>query len=88
MRKQAGLSSIYQSLTEGGHFAAVVWASSEKVPLICVVMNTIMKETNTPLPPPGAPGPCSLSDENSLKNSFITSGFKDLAIEKMDGCNS
>ena len=53
MRKQAGLSSIYQSLTEGGHFLAVVWASSEKVPLICVVMNTIMKETNTPLPPPG-----------------------------------
>jgi hypothetical protein len=27
----AGLSNIYQSLTEGGHFAAAVWASSEKV---------------------------------------------------------
>ena len=43
-----------------------------------------MKETNTIPPPPGTPGPFSLSDENSLKNSFITSGFKDLAIEKMN----
>jgi len=80
----AGLSNIYQSLTEGGHFAAAVWASSEKVPFISVVMNTIMKETNTPSPPPGTPGPFSLSDENRLKNSFITSGFKELTIEKMN----
>jgi ubiquinone/menaquinone biosynthesis C-methylase UbiE len=80
----AGLSNIYQSLTESGHFAAAVWASSEKVPFISVVMNTIMKETNSKPPPPGTPGPFSLSDENSLKNSFITSGFRDLAIEKMN----
>jgi len=80
----AGLSNIYQSLTEGGHFTAAVWASSEKVPFISVVMNIMMKETNTLPPPPGTPGPFSLSDENSLKNSFITSGFKDLAIEKMN----
>jgi ubiquinone/menaquinone biosynthesis C-methylase UbiE len=78
----AGLSNIYKSLTEGGHFAAAVWASSEKVPFISVVMNTIMKETNTPPPLPGTPGPFSLSDENSLKNSFLTSGFKDPNIEK------
>ena len=29
-------------------------------------------------------GPFGLSDENSLKNSFITSGFKDPIIEKMN----
>ncbi len=80
----AGLSNIYQSLREGGHFAAAVWGSSEKVPFISVVMNTIMKETNSKPPSPGTPGPFSLSDENSLKNSFITSGFRDLAIEKMN----
>ena len=63
---------------------AAVWASSEKVPFISVVMNAIMIETNTPPPPPGTPGPFSLSDENTLKNSFMTSGFKDLDIEKMN----
>jgi ubiquinone/menaquinone biosynthesis C-methylase UbiE len=80
----AGLSNIYESLTDGGHFAAAVWASSEKVPFISAVMNTITKETNTPTPPPGTPGPFSLSDEIRLKNSFLTSGFKDPNIEKMN----
>ena len=79
----AGLSNIYQSLIESGHFAAAVWAPSEKVPFISIVMN-IMKETSTLSPPPRTPRPFSLSDEDSLKNSFIRSGFKDLAIEKMN----
>jgi hypothetical protein len=47
-------------------------------------MNTIMQETNSKPPPPGTPGPFSLSDENSLKNSFSTSGFKDPNIEKVN----
>lgn len=47
-------------------------------------MNIVMKETNNLPPPPGAPGPFSLSDENSLKNSFVISGFKDLTIERMN----
>ena len=46
-------------------------------------MNIVMKETNTPPPPPGTPGPFSLSDENSLMNSFMMSGFKDVNIERM-----
>ena len=80
----AGLSNIYQSLIKGCHFAAAVWGLPDKVPFISVVMNTMMKETNAPPPPPGTLGPFSLSDENSLKNSFITSGFKDLNIEKVN----
>jgi enediyne biosynthesis protein CalE5 len=80
----AGLSNIYQSMIRGGHFAAAVWGLPDKVPFISVVMKTIMKEINIPPPPPGTPGPFSLSDENSLKNPFITSGFKDLNIEKVN----
>lgn len=80
----AGLLNIYQSLVNGGHFAAAVWASPDKVPFISVVMNTVMKETNSPQPPPGTPGPFSLSDEDSLKDSFISAGFKDPTIERMN----
>ena len=47
-------------------------------------MNIVMKETNSKLPPLGTPGPFRLSDENSLKNSFMISGFKDLTIERMN----
>jgi ubiquinone/menaquinone biosynthesis C-methylase UbiE len=80
---KASLSNIYRSLVEGGHFAAAVWASPDKVPFIFVPMSTVLKETKSPPPPPGTPGPFSLSDQNSLKNSYRTSGFKDLAIERM-----
>src|SRR5262249_33198200 len=80
----AGLSNIYRSLIEGGRFAAAVWSSPDKVPFISVVMNTVMREANIPSPPPGTPGPFSLSDENGLRNSFITSGFRDPTIEKMN----
>lgn len=80
---KASLSNIYRSLVEGGHFAAAVWASPDKVPFIFVPMSTVLKETKSPPPPPGTLGPFSLSDQNSLKNSYRTSGFKDLAIERM-----
>ena len=81
---KASLSNIYRSLVEGGHFAASVWASPDKVPFIFVPMNTVLKETNSPPPPPGTPGPFSMSDQNSLKNSYLTPGFKDPAIERMN----
>jgi hypothetical protein len=78
------LSNIYRSLIEAGHFAAAVWASPDKVPFISEVMNNITKETNSKPPPPGTPGPFGLAHENSLKNSFRTSGFKNPIIEKMN----
>jgi enediyne biosynthesis protein CalE5 len=81
---KGSLSNIYRSLVEGGHFAAAVWASPDKVPFIFVPMNTVLKETKSLPPPTGTPGPFSLSDQNSLKNSYRTSGFKDLVIERMN----
>ena len=79
----AGLSNIYRSLIEGGHFASSVWASPGQDTLSATTMNIVIKETNSKSPAPGTPGPFSLSDENNLRNSFITSGFKDLATERM-----
>jgi ubiquinone/menaquinone biosynthesis C-methylase UbiE len=81
---KVGLSKIYQSLIEGGHFAAAVWASPAQDNLIAKTMNIIMKETNSKPPPPGTPGPFSLSDEATLRNSFVTTGFKDLTTERME----
>jgi ubiquinone/menaquinone biosynthesis C-methylase UbiE len=79
----AGLSNIYRSLIEGGHFASAVWASPGQDTLSATTMNIVIKETNNKPPAPGTPGPFSLSDENNLKNSFIRSGFKDLVTERM-----
>jgi hypothetical protein len=65
-------------------FITGVWASPDKVPFLFVPMNTVLKETNSPPPPPGTPGPFSMSDQNSLKNFYVTSGFIDPAIERMN----
>ena len=81
---RTGLSNIYRSLVDGGRLAAAVWASPDKVPLIAVALNILMKETKSLPPPLGTPGPFSLSDENMLTNSLIKSGFKDVTIERID----
>jgi ubiquinone/menaquinone biosynthesis C-methylase UbiE len=81
---KAGLSNIYRSLVEGGHFAAAVWASPDKVPFIFVPMSIVIKETNSPPPPPGTLGPFSLSDENVLKDLYLSLGFKEPAIERIN----
>ncbi|MGH9986762.1 MAG: class I SAM-dependent methyltransferase, partial [Nitrososphaeraceae archaeon] len=81
---KTGLSNIHRSLVPGGRLAAAVWASPDKVPFIAVALNTVLKETNSPQPPPGIPGPFSLSDENNLKDSFIKSRFTDIVIDKIN----
>jgi ubiquinone/menaquinone biosynthesis C-methylase UbiE len=80
---KAGLSNVYKSLVGGGHLAAAVWASQDRVPFIALALDTAMRETNSQLPPPGAPGPFSLSDENILRDSFNSSGFKDVTVQRM-----
>jgi ubiquinone/menaquinone biosynthesis C-methylase UbiE len=80
---KTGLSNIYQSLLNDGHFAAAVWAFPAQDSLIATTMSIVMKETNNKPPPPGTPGPFSLSDKNSLTNSFKMSGFKDVNTERM-----
>jgi ubiquinone/menaquinone biosynthesis C-methylase UbiE len=77
-----GLSNIYRSLVDGGRLADVVWASPDKASLTSLTMNTIMKETNSPPPPAGTPGPFSLSDDKVLMNSLITSGSDHFWIQR------
>ena len=52
---KASLSNIYRSLVEGGHFAAAVWASPDRVPFIFVPMSTVLKEINSPPTSAGNP---------------------------------
>ncbi|MFY9964455.1 MAG: methyltransferase domain-containing protein [Nitrososphaeraceae archaeon] len=79
-----GLSNIYRSLVNGGHLAAAVWASPDKVPFLSVAMNTVVKETHKPLPPSGTPGPFKLADQNIVTSALLECGFKDIAFERIN----
>ncbi|MGH9982360.1 MAG: class I SAM-dependent methyltransferase [Nitrososphaeraceae archaeon] len=81
---KTGLSNIYRSLVHGGRLAAAVWAPSDKVPFIALALDTVLKGTNSPQPPPGISGPFSLSDESILKDSFIKSRFTDITIDRIN----
>lgn len=81
---EAGLSNIYESLKDGGRFAAAVWSLPDKVPQLSIPMNIARRETNTALPPPGTPGPFSLSDEKLLYGAFKKAGFKNIKMEKVN----
>jgi hypothetical protein len=64
---------------------AAVWSSADKVPVLAIAANTVMKVTNSPAPPsPKVPGLLNLSDENMLKNSFIKSGFRSVSVERVN----
>ncbi len=81
---ESGLSNIYNSLVDGGRFAAAVWSTPDKVPQISIPINVVRRETNAPLPPPGTPVPFGLADEKLLYRSFEKAGFKDIQIEKVN----
>jgi ubiquinone/menaquinone biosynthesis C-methylase UbiE len=79
-----GLSNIHRSLVDGGRLATAVWASPNKVPFLSVVMSTVLKETQKPPPPSGIPGPFSLADQTITETASSETGFKDIAIERLN----
>jgi ubiquinone/menaquinone biosynthesis C-methylase UbiE len=81
---KAGLSNIHRSLVDGGRLAAAVWASPDKVPFLSVVMSTVLRETQKSSPPSGIPGPFSLADQSITETALSETGFKDIAVERMN----
>jgi enediyne biosynthesis protein CalE5 len=75
------LRTMREALVQDGRIAAAVWSSPQKVPAFITPFEIVMKETGSPPPPPGAPGPFSLADTNLLKERFKQAGFQDIAIE-------
>ena len=81
---KAGLFNIHKSLVNGGRIVAAVWASPDKVPFLSVVMGTVLRETQKPPPPSGIPGPFSLADQKITEAALSETGFKDIAVERMN----
>lgn len=75
------LKAMKDALAPGGRIAAAVWSAPDKVPSFMVPFQIVMKETGTPPPPPGTPGPFSLADASLLRQKFEQAGFSDISIE-------
>jgi ubiquinone/menaquinone biosynthesis C-methylase UbiE len=75
------LKTIKGALVDDGRIAAAVWSHPQKVPAFIMPFEIVLKETNTPPPPPGTPGPFSLADTNLLRERFEQAGFREVKIE-------
>jgi ubiquinone/menaquinone biosynthesis C-methylase UbiE len=77
------LEAMRDALVPGGRISAAVWSTPDKVPSFVLPFQIVMKETGTPPPPPGTPGPFSLADTALLRQRFEQAGLHDIKIESI-----
>lgn len=67
-------------LRPGGVLAAAVWGPPESVPMMALGYTVISRRLELPPPPPGGPGPFSMSDPSQLAGELTTAGFTDVSV--------
>jgi SAM-dependent methyltransferase len=60
------MAEIRRVLRPGGRIAVAVWGARERNPWLGIVFDAAAAELGRPVPPPGIPGPFSLSDPERL----------------------
>jgi enediyne biosynthesis protein CalE5 len=76
-------SEIVRVLRRGGRFVAAVWGPRAKNPWLGAVLDAASEQLGKPVPPPGIPGPFSLSDETALCEILTKGGLSDVRIEEV-----
>ncbi|MFY9913249.1 MAG: class I SAM-dependent methyltransferase [Nocardioidaceae bacterium] len=67
---ESAVAEIRRVLRPGGRVAISVWGPREDNPWLGLVFDAVTAETGAPVPPPGVPGPFSLSDRDRLSRLF------------------
>jgi SAM-dependent methyltransferase len=57
---------IRRVLRPGGRVAIAVWGPRERNPWLGLVLDAVSEQSGKPVPPPGVPGPFSLSDSERV----------------------
>src|SRR5262245_39407398 len=77
------VSEIARVTKPGGRVAIATWAERDRNPWLGVVFDVLTDQTGMPVPPPGIPGPFSLSDATHLRKLFVDAGFGDVRVEEI-----
>jgi enediyne biosynthesis protein CalE5 len=70
-------------LRPGGRLAAAVWGPRERNPWLGALMDAVGAQLGETIPPPGVPGPFSLSAEGVLAGLLAGAGFADVRVEEV-----
>lgn len=78
------LTGMRKQLKQGGRISIMVYSSADKNPFFSIPVSIIRRRARLPAPLLGQPGPFSLGDELTLKNTLLEAGFKDVEIKRVD----
>ncbi|GMQ99754.1 MAG: class I SAM-dependent methyltransferase [Zetaproteobacteria bacterium] len=80
---RACLTAAHKALKQDGRISLACWAAPEKNPFVGVLMKTLSKYMDIPVPPPGAPGIFAFADPDRLQDALASAGFRNIALEEM-----
>ncbi len=75
---------IRRVLRPGGRVAIAVWGPRERNPWLGIVFDAVAGQLGRPVPPPGVPGPFSLSDAGGLATLLDDAGLRDVAVGELE----
>ncbi|MGH2981529.1 MAG: class I SAM-dependent methyltransferase [Solirubrobacterales bacterium] len=81
---EAAAGRIRGFLKDGARMAISSWGPPERVPMLAVPMQTVMKRLDVPPPPPGTPGPLSRPTHEAIAGLLEGGGFSDVEVEEQE----
>jgi len=81
---QACLAAAHKALKQDGRISLACWAAPEKNPFVGVLMKTLSKYMDIPVPLPGAPGIFTFADPERLQDVLASAGFRNIVLEEME----
>ena len=70
-------------LRPGGRIAAAVWGPRERNPWLGALIDAVGAQLGETIPPPGVPGPFSLSGDGRLAGLLAGAGLDDVRVEEL-----
>jgi ubiquinone/menaquinone biosynthesis C-methylase UbiE len=74
---------IARVLRPGGRVAVAVWGPRSRNPWLGVLADAVQEHTGSPVPPPGIPGPFSLSSDGALASTLAGAGLEQVCVEEV-----
>jgi SAM-dependent methyltransferase len=71
-------------LRPGGRAAFSVWGPPGSNPWLAALLDGLGAQLGAPVPPPGMPGPFSLSEPEALANVLLDAGFDDVEVHQVE----
>jgi SAM-dependent methyltransferase len=75
---------IRRVLRPGGRVALAVWGPPERNPWLSLVFDAVSAQLGAPVPPPGIPGPFSLSNADELAGLLRDAGLTDVLVSELE----